>query len=115
MPARPSPGGAPRDPQRGLDLLAMHQLCRRADGGAAILRWLTRRTGCWVGLVDRSGSVLVDATPDPTVMTLVARGVEGMAGRGLSTFLTHDASRNALFLAVDMPTGALGPVLVFVG
>jgi hypothetical protein len=96
-------------------VLAMHQLCRRADGGAAVLRWLTRRTGCWVGLADRSGSVLVDATPDPTVMSLVTRGVAGMVDRGLSTFLTQDASRNALFMAVDVPTGVPGPVLVFVG
>jgi PucR C-terminal helix-turn-helix domain len=114
VPAR-STNGACRDPQRGLDLLAMHQLCRRADGGAAILRWLTRRTGCWAGLVNRSGSVLVDATPDPTVMSFVTRGIEGMVDRGLSTFLTQDASRGALFLAVDVPTGVPGPVLVLVG
>jgi hypothetical protein len=89
----------------------MHQLCRRADGCAALLRWLAHRTGCWVGLLDRSGVVLLSAAPDldADVTSLVTRGVESMRARGLRAFATDDGP--ALLLALDPP----GPVLVFVG
>jgi hypothetical protein len=96
----------------------MHQLCRRSDGGAAMVRWLSHRTGCWVGLLDRSGAVLVRSAPDPDPAggSLVARGIAGMVDRGLPTFMVHDgASRAALLLAADPPAGGPGPILVFVG
>jgi sugar diacid utilization regulator len=112
---RPSPDRTRGDSQRGLDVLAMHQLSRRADGGAAIVRWLARRTGCWVGLLDRSGAVLIGATPDlaPGVAAVVADGIETMHARGLRTYVTADGP--ALILAVDPPAYVPGPVLVFVG
>ncbi len=83
-----------------------------------MVRWLSHRTGCWVGLLDRSGEVLVRSAPDPdpTGGSLVARGIVGMVDRGLPTFMLHDgASRAALLLAVDPPAGGPGPILVFVG
>lgn len=96
----------------------MHRLCRQADGCTAIVRWLTHRTGSWVGLLDRSGAVLVRAAPelDPTAMSLVTRGVEVMLDRGLRTFITDDGSpRNALLVVLGPPAGASGPILALVG
>jgi Arc/MetJ family transcription regulator len=95
----------------------MHRLGRRADGSAALLRWLSSRTGCWTGLLDRSGAVLVSIGDlDRTDMALVARGIEDMLDRGLPTFIAHDGpTRSALLLVVDHPADGPGPVLVFVG
>jgi sugar diacid utilization regulator len=121
---RPAHGsaGPPRSrtasdlPQRAGDVLAMHQLCRGKDSLAAILRWLTRRTGCWVGLLDRSGTVLVDAVAelDPAASALVIRSIETMFDRGLRSFATETGpAGSGLILALDAPAG--GPVLVFCG
>jgi sugar diacid utilization regulator len=110
----PSRGG---DARRTLDVLAMHRLTRNADGGAALLRWLAHRTGCWVGLLDRSVVVLEGGTPglDQAGLSLVDRGLEEMRGRGLRTFAAADGpTRNAVFLTLDVPA-APNPVLVFVG
>jgi hypothetical protein len=94
----------------------MHRLCRRPDGSAEVLRWLSRRTGCWTGLLDRSGEVLVGTGDlDGTAAALVARGIEVMFDRGLSTFITHDARTGTLLLAVDQPAGGAGPVLALAG
>jgi hypothetical protein len=109
--SRPSPAGSA---QRADDVLAMHQLGRGRDGLAATVRWLARRTGCWVGLVDRSGAVLVEAGAelDPAASPLVARGIARMLDRGLRTFVAAAGpAGSALILSLDVPDG--GPVLVF--
>ncbi|OZM82988.1 DNA-binding protein [Pseudonocardia sp. MH-G8] len=96
----------------------MHRLARRADGGETLLRWLAGRTGGWVGLLEPSGTVLVGNTPalDAAGSSLVTRGLDDMHARGLQTFAADDGpTRNAVFLAVDLPGGAENPVLAFVG
>jgi sugar diacid utilization regulator len=95
----------------------MHHLCRRADGGAALVRWLAQRTGCWAGLLDRSGAVVVGALPalEPAAASFVADALGDMLGRGLSTFVADGESHAAILLAVDVPAGVQGPVLAFVG
>ncbi|MHA6624038.1 helix-turn-helix domain-containing protein [Pseudonocardia sichuanensis] len=113
--AEPAPA---RTAGRAADVLAMHRLARRADGGAALLRWLAGRTGGWVGLLDRSGAVLAGTTPllDAAATSLVTRCLEDMHARGLRTFAADDGpARDAVFLAVDVPDGAADPVLAFVG
>lgn len=92
----------------------MHQLCRRADGGAALLRWLSNRTGCWVGLLDRAGAVLAGKGPvlEPAAVSQVSAGVAEMLDRGLAAFAIDEG---AVLLAVDVPAGVSGPVLAFVG
>jgi sugar diacid utilization regulator len=113
-----SPVEAPRRVAgRAADVLAMHRLARRADGGTALARWLADRTGGWVGLLDPSGAVLVGSTPDvdASATSLVTRGLEDMRARGLRTFAVDDGpARNAVFLAVDVPDGTTKPVLTFV-
>lgn len=104
--------------QHVLDVLEMHRLSRRRDGGASLLRWLARRTRCWVGLLDRSGRVLVDTTPglDPDTAAVLVRGLEEMIARRLPTFVTSDGSeRLALLLAVDASADGRSPVLAIVG
>ncbi len=96
----------------------MHQLGRRADGGAALVRWLANRTGCWVGLLDRTGAVLVGSSsdPDPAVMSLVTRGLDAMVDRGFPAFAIDDGpTRTAVLLAVDAPSDVPGAVLAFAG
>ena len=106
-----------RDPQRASDVQAMHNLCRRTDGGAALVRWLAQRTGCWAGLLDRSGAVLVGALPalEPAAASLLADALDDMFGRGLRTFVADGDAHAAILLAVDVPAGVQGPVLAFVG
>jgi hypothetical protein len=99
------------------DLLTMHKLGRRADGGSAIVRWLTRRTGCWVGLVDRSGTVLLGdrAALDGTTAPALTRAAQDMAGRGLRAFSTVDRRTCRIVLVqVDRPDPA-APNLALVG
>jgi hypothetical protein len=110
-----SPGGADR---RSLDVLAMHRLSRSPDGSVAILRWLAHRTGCWVGLLDATGAVLVSGSPDldRAAGALLARGVGAMFARGLRVFAAHDGpAREALLLELDQPEAGRRPVLGFVG
>jgi sugar diacid utilization regulator len=99
------------------DVLTMHRLGRRIDGGAAIVGWLARRTGCWVGLVDRSGTVLVGdrAALDDTTTPALAKAAQDMAGRGLRAFGTADGSAcRIVLLQVDAPDRA-APILAVVG
>ncbi|MFF3752487.1 hypothetical protein ACFYYH_18835 [Streptomyces sp. NPDC002018] len=106
--AAPSP-----DSGRAADILTMHRLVRKADGVQALLRWLARRTGCWVGLVDQAGGVQA-ASPrayDSDVRTLVAEGLRVMRERGLRTFLAGESpGRSGALLAVDIPGDRSGPV-----
>jgi sugar diacid utilization regulator len=121
MRKEPEPGSQvsspERDPQRAFDVQAMHHLCRRPDASAALVRWLAQRTGCWAGLLDRSGAVLVGALPalGPPAVSLVAVALEDMLDRGLRTFVADGEAHTAVLLTVDVPAGALGPVLAFVG
>jgi hypothetical protein len=102
-----------QDSRRAADILTMHRLARKADGVQALLKWLARRTGCWVGLVDPAGGVQA-ASPreyDSDVMTLVADGLRVMRERGLRTFVTGEsAGRSGALLAVDTPGDLSGPV-----
>lgn len=103
--------------QRVVDVLAMHRLARRSDGTAALLGWLARRTGCWVGLLGRSGAVLAETTPGlhPDARSLLAQALEEMLDRDLPAFAVYDGpERRAVLLAVAGPTGP-GPVLAVHG
>lgn len=111
----PAPPVAEHD---SLDIRTMHRLTRPADGGAALVRWLRRRTGCWVGLLDGSGSVLLGdrAGPGPGDRSLVADAITTMLRRGLRTCSVDDGrARRAVLMAVDVPERAPGLVLAFVG
>ncbi|MFI6700252.1 helix-turn-helix domain-containing protein [Streptomyces sp. NPDC050509] len=84
----------------------MHRLARKADSVGALVGWLARRTGCWVGLVDPVGGVQA-ASPqggDSEVMSLVADGLRVMRERRLRTFVVGESpGRSAALLAVDTP------------
>lgn len=113
-PGTSSPAGR----QRLLDVLAMHRLARRPDSSAALLGWLSRRTGCWVGLLDSSGTVLAETSPGlhPAATSLLTRAVEEMLGRGLPSFSVDDGPGcRAVLLGVEVPTGGRGPVLAIFG
>ncbi|MFJ5112067.1 hypothetical protein ACIQAD_15700 [Streptomyces sp. NPDC088551] len=56
------------DSRRAADILTMHRLARKADGVQALLRWLARRTGCWVGLVDPASGIQAAPPRDATRM-----------------------------------------------
>ncbi|MFI9584341.1 helix-turn-helix domain-containing protein [Streptomyces sp. NPDC052236] len=108
VPAAPSP-----ESRRAADILTMHRLARKGDGVQALLRWLARRTGCWVGLVDPHGGVQA-ASPleyDSDVMTLVADALRVMRERGLRTFVAGESlGLSGALLAVDIPGDQSGPV-----
>ncbi|MFD1522100.1 helix-turn-helix domain-containing protein [Pseudonocardia yunnanensis] len=95
----------------------MHQLCRRSDGGVALVRWLAQRTGSWVGLFDRTGRVLVGSQCafDPGAAAQVAAGIDDMFSRGMRTFATDGETHRALLLVVDVFADVRDPVLAFVG
>ncbi|WP_433285175.1 helix-turn-helix domain-containing protein [Pseudonocardia sp. CA-142604] len=95
----------------------MHQRCRRADGGAALVRWLAQRTGCWVGLLDRTGRVLIGSRRelDPGAAAQVATGIDDMFSRGLRTFVIDGEAYTAVLLVVDASADVPDPVLAFVG
>lgn len=117
-PAGPASTPAEGGQQHPRDVLEMHRLARRRDGGASLLHWLARRTGCWVALLDASGRVLLGARPgpDPGLMSLLERGVEQMRDRNLPTFVVFDgAGHRGLLLTVETATGGRGPVLAVVG
>ncbi|MFE2499312.1 helix-turn-helix domain-containing protein [Streptomyces scopuliridis] len=107
-PVAPSP-----DSGRAADILTMHRLARGVDGVQALVRWLARRTGCWVGLVDPAGDVQA-ASPrgyDSDMTTLVADGLRVMRERGLRTFVAGESpGRSGVLLAVDIPGDQSGPV-----
>jgi sugar diacid utilization regulator len=103
------------------DVLTTHRLGRRADGGAAIVRWLARRTGSWAGLIDRSGAVLVGdrvGLDDTTARTL-AEAAQDMTGRGLRAFSTTSSpSGRITLLQIDVPdpaAPATAPILAVAG
>ncbi|MFE4170592.1 helix-turn-helix domain-containing protein [Streptomyces sp. NPDC056909] len=105
--AAPSP-----DSLRAADILAMHRLAHKADGVQALLRWLARRTGCWVGLVDPAGGVEAASShgSGPDVMALVADGLRVMRERGLRTFVAGESpGRSGALLAVGVPGDPSGP------
>lgn len=116
----PDPGASPLsgERQRVLDVLEMHPFARRVDGSAALLCWLARRTGCCVGLLERSGRVLLETMPslDLNARSLIAPALEEMLDRGLPTFVVSDGPGcRAVLLAVDVPTDGPGPVLAIYG
>ncbi|MFD5035217.1 helix-turn-helix domain-containing protein [Streptomyces sp. NPDC058405] len=99
--AVPSP-----DSRRAADILTMYRLAGKADGVQALLRWLARRTGCWVGLVDLAGGVEEASSRryDSDVMALVADGLRVMRERGLRTFVAGESpGRSGALLAIDIP------------
>ncbi|MFF2525114.1 helix-turn-helix domain-containing protein [Streptomyces liangshanensis] len=94
------------DSPRAADILTMHRLARKGDGVQPLLRWLARRTGCWVGLVDTAGDVHAasPAEPDSEVIALVADGLRAMRVRGLRTFVAGASpDRSGALLTVDLP------------
>jgi sugar diacid utilization regulator len=94
----------------------MHRLAGRADGGAALLDWLRRRTGCWAGLVDRTGGVLLPSEPPPVDHGLLGRGVAQMRERGLAAFVvSDDEPPRVVLFDVDAGADAQNPSLAFVG
>lgn len=106
--AVPSP-----DSRRAADILTMYRLAGKADGVQALLRWLARRTGCWVGLVDLAGGVQEASSRryDSDVMALVADGLRVMRERGLRTFVVGESpGRSGALLAVDIPGDQFGSV-----
>ncbi|MEV7865876.1 helix-turn-helix domain-containing protein [Streptomyces sp. NPDC088124] len=111
------------DSRRAADILTMHRLAGKADSVQALVRWLARRTGCWVGLVDPAGGVQAQSPRecDSDGMTLVADGLRVMRERGLRTFVGGESpGRSAALLAVGIPgdqSGSVpsGPVLAVVG
>jgi PucR-like helix-turn-helix protein len=109
------PGPRPDDGSgRQSDVLAMHRLARRADGGAALLEWLGRRAGSWAGLVDRSGAVLLPAQSPPVDPAVLASGVGRMRERGLPAYVVGDDALRVALLAVDAAAGAQNPFLAVV-
>lgn len=108
----------PPDSQRAVDILAMHRLARRADAAQALLRWLARRTGCWVALVDPAGGIRAASSTGygSDVTTLVIDGLRLMRKRGLRTFVTGESpSGSGALLAIDIPGDQSGLVLAVVG
>jgi hypothetical protein len=105
----------PPEERRPHDLLAMHRLAHRPDGGAALLDWLERRTGSWAGLLDRSGRVLLPAAPPPVDPGVLERGVVEMRERGLPTFVVGAGPHlQVALLVVDADAGAQNPLLAVV-
>ncbi|MFE4369746.1 helix-turn-helix domain-containing protein [Streptomyces sp. NPDC056835] len=108
------PQAAPStDSRRAADVLTMHRLAHRVDGVQALVRWLARRTGCWVGLMDSAGGVQT-ASPrgrGSDVMLLVADALRVMRERGLRTFVTDESpGRSVALLTIDIPGDQSGPV-----
>ncbi|MFJ1915822.1 hypothetical protein ACIOGX_28255 [Streptomyces sp. NPDC088147] len=101
------------DSRRAANILTMHRLARKADGVQALLRWLARRTGCWVGLVDPAGGIQA-ASPqgcDSDVMKLVADGLCVMRERGLRAFVAGESPDcSVALLAVGIPGDRSGTV-----
>ena len=116
--AQPRPQPADVDRQRVLDVLTMHRLSHRPEGTAAVIRWLAGRTGCWAGLLEPSGAVLVESMPvlDPPGRALLVGGLEEMRERGLPAFVASEGSgRRAVLLAVELESRGPGPVFAMVG
>jgi sugar diacid utilization regulator len=96
----------------------MHRLCRQADGGSKVVRWLNRRTGNWFGLVDRAGAVLVGepSSLEPADVSVIKDGLAAMTERDLRVFSTSAGStRNIQLLDVATPESRRAPVLTIVG
>jgi hypothetical protein len=105
---------------RVADVLTTLRLGRRADGGAAVVRWLARRTGCWAGVIDRSGTVLIGDRVglDAVTASTLIDAVQDMGGRGLRVFSTDAGSGDRIVLLqldVPDPAAAPAPILAVAG
>jgi len=117
----PAPSTADRTPRtedaarRGTDVLTMHRLACRGDGGAALLDWLGRRAGGWAGLVDPAGAVLLPTGPAPVEAPVLADAVARMRERGLAAFAAESGQERIALLAVEAGAAEENPVLAVVG
>ncbi|MYS86714.1 helix-turn-helix domain-containing protein [Embleya scabrispora] len=104
--------------RRAADVLTMHRLSRKADGGQALLQWLARHTGCWVGLFDAVGNPIAGASrrPDHAEVATVVEGLTRLRDRDLRTIvLDAGTTEGGVLVVADGPGSRCGLVVAVLG
>lgn len=104
--------------RRAADVLTMHRLSRKTDGGQALLQWLARHTGCWVGLFDAVGNAIAGAPrrPDHAAVATVVEGLTRLRDRDLRTIvLDATTTEGGVLVVADGPGRHRGLVVAILG